>query len=88
MISVIAYLTVKDGEQDAFEAAAEELINAVRNNEPGCQLYALHRTDDPTKYVFVERYTDWESVEAHRNYDHFKELGGKMGAHLAARPDV
>ena len=88
MISVIAKINVKDGRQEDFESAASELADAVSKNEEGCLFYALHRSDDPKMYVFVERYTDMDAVEAHRNSAHFKELAPKMGAFIDGRPDI
>ena len=88
MIGIVATLKVKDGEQADFEAVAKELVAAVNANEPGCLYYALYRTDDPTTYVMMERYTDRTAVEAHRGTDHFKEIGRRMGPHMDGRPQV
>ena len=88
MIGNVATLKAKDGEQAAFETVAKELAAAVNANEPGCLFYALHRTDDPTTYVMMERYTDMAAVEAHRGTDHFKEIGRRMGPHMDGRPEV
>ena len=88
MISVVARLKVKDGQQAEFEAAARELAAAVNANEPDCHYYAFHRSDDPCVYVAVERYTDMAAVENHGQTAHFKELGAKLGPHMAGRPDV
>ena len=88
MISVVASLPVKDGQQAEFEAAAKALAAAVNANEPGCHYYAFHRSDDPCVYVAVERYEDMDAVENHRNSAHFKELGAAMGPHMAGRPEV
>lgn len=88
MIGVVATITVKDGQGAAFEAAAKPLIAAVRANEPGCKLYALHKGEQPNTYVFLERYEDEAALAAHRATTHFKELGAKMGPHMAGRPVV
>jgi len=88
MISVVAKIKVKDGQQAGFEEVALSLAEAVNKNEEGCLFYALHKSDDPTEYVFVERYTDMDAIEAHRESAHFKELGRKMGAFMDGRPDI
>ena len=88
MIGVVATITVKDGQGANFEAAAKPLIAAVRANEPGCKLYALHRGEQPNTYVFLERYVDEAAMVAHREAPHFKELGAKMGPFMAGRPVV
>lgn len=88
MISVVASIRVKDGEQEAFEEVARNLAGLVRENEPDCLYYALHRSEDPLVYVFVERYTDLDAIENHRKSAHFKEWGAKMGPHMDGRPDI
>jgi len=88
MPSIVAKLPVKDGQQAEFEAAAKALAEAVNANEPDCFFYAFHKSDDPCVYIAVERYKDMAAIENHRNSAHFKELGAKMGAHMAGRPDV
>lgn len=88
MIGVVATLKVKDGQQAEFEATAMRLVKAVRKNEPDCLTYALHRTEDPTTYVFLERYKDQEAMEAHRKTDHFRQIGREMGAFMDGPPDV
>ena len=88
MIGVIATLKVKDGQQAAFEETAKRLVAAVRANEPGCLTYALHRTDEPTTYVFLERYKDQAAIEAHRKMDHFRQIGRELGAVMDGPPQV
>lgn len=88
MIGVVATITVKDGQGAEFETAAKALIAAVRANEPGCKLYALHKGEQPNTYVFMERYEDEAALAAHRQTTHFKELGAKMGPFMAGRPVV
>jgi quinol monooxygenase YgiN len=71
-----------------FEAVAKELAAKVNANEPGCKLYALHTTEAPHTYVFMERYADQAAVEAHRASDHFKTLGRKMGEFMEGRAEI
>lgn len=87
-LSVVAKIKVKDGQQAAFEAVATKLAAAVNANEPGCLLYTLNKGDDPTTYVFLERYKDEDAVKAHRASDHFRSLGREMGAFMDGPPDV
>ena len=88
MIGVVATLKVKPGSEPAFEAVATELVAKVRTHEPGCLLYALHKTDTAGTYVFMERYRDQAAVDAHRASDHFRALGRKMGEFMDGRADV
>ncbi len=88
MLGVIAKIKVKEGQQAEFEAVAKKLVAAVNANEPGCKLYALHKTDDPLLYVFMERYENQEAVDAHRGSDHFRSLGREMGQFMDGKPDI
>ena len=88
MISVVAKIPVKEGANAEFEAVAKKLVAAVAENEPGCELYELHKTEDPQVYLFVERYVDMDAIENHRKSDHFRTLGKEMGAHMSGAADV
>jgi quinol monooxygenase YgiN len=88
MIGIVATLKVKDGMAAEFEAAAMDLVEAVNANEPDCLLYRLYRTEDEHTFVFMERYKDEAAGDFHRNSDHFKTLGAKMGPFMAGRPEV
>ena len=56
----------------------------VRSDEPGNKLYALHKTADANVYVMLERYVDQAAIDFHRSTGHYKEVGAKIGKHLAA----
>ncbi len=88
MISVIARVKVKEGQEQDFEALAQELVAAVNANEEGCEYYALHRDDDPQTYFLIERFRDQAALEAHRQTDHYKSIGARMGPHMAGRPNL
>jgi quinol monooxygenase YgiN len=88
MLAIIATLNVKPGMEAEFEAVALELVAKVNALEPGCTLYTLSRGSAPQSYVFMERYVDQAALDAHRITAHFKELGARMGAFLAGRPEV
>ena len=88
MLGVIARLTIKPGTNAEFEATMKALQAKVRADEPGNELYALHKTDDVNVYVMLERYQDQAALDAHRAAPHFRELGRKLGDYLAGRPQV
>jgi quinol monooxygenase YgiN len=88
MLGVVATIKVKAGMDKEFETVAKELVAKVKAGEPGCKLYALHRTETPGTYVFMERYVDQAAVDAHRATDYFKALGRKMGEYMDGRPEV
>jgi len=88
MLSIVAKIRVREGQQQQFESVARKLVAAVNANEPGCRLYTLSKGDDPLTYVFMERYDSEDAAKAHRASDHFRALGREMGAFMDGAPDV
>ncbi|MEO7851466.1 MAG: putative quinol monooxygenase [Rubrivivax sp.] len=86
--SVVATLKAKAGREAELQAAALQLIAAVRANEPGCLMYTLNQGDAPGTFVFMERYADEAALKAHRGTEHFKTLGRAMGAFMDGPPAV
>ncbi|MDB5702141.1 MAG: hypothetical protein JWL66_2340 [Sphingomonadales bacterium] len=87
-VKVIAFVTVKPGEEKAFEAAAGICVAASRS-EPGVLHYDLWReAEGERRYVFNELYTDQSAVESHMGSDHFKAFGMAARDLAAARPVI
>jgi quinol monooxygenase YgiN len=86
--SIVATLKAKAGQEEQFQAAALKLVAAVRANEPGCLLYTLSKGEQPSTFVFMERYASEEAMQAHRATEHFKTLGRAMGAFMDGPPSV
>ena len=86
--SIVATIKAKQGQEAQFQAVALELVAAVRANEPGCLLYTLSKGDDPSTFVFMERYADDEALATHRGTQHFKRLGRAMGAFMDGPPSI
>jgi quinol monooxygenase YgiN len=78
-VKIIAFVSVKPGQEDAFVEAARVCVAASRA-EAGMLRYDLWReTEGEQRYVFDELYVDDAAVAAHMASDHFKAFG------LAAR---
>ena len=68
---VVARLTVKPGQEEAFVELASPLIDATRAEE-GNGLYALYRsTQNPAEFLFYEEYKDEAAFKAHLASAHF-----------------
>jgi quinol monooxygenase YgiN len=88
MKTIIARLIAKEGEFATMRACALELAAAVTANEPGNRLYAICEGAEPNALIIVERYVDEQAIEAHRNSDHMKGVGRRIGATLAGKPEI
>ncbi|KQS02206.1 hypothetical protein ASG11_15640 [Sphingomonas sp. Leaf357] len=87
-IKIVAFVTVKPGEEDAFIAAARTCVAASRA-ESGVLHYDLWReTEGDRRFVFNELYSDQAAVAAHMASDHFKAFGLAARGLAAARPEI
>jgi len=84
-VVVVATLTPKP---DQVDAVREALLGAVPkvHAEPGCELYALHESDDA--FVMVERWESAEALDVHGKAEALTTLGGQLAGKLAGRPEV
>ncbi len=89
MLTVIATLKVKSGQEDALIAGMEKMIAHVKANEPGTVTYLLHRsTADPTTFLVYEVYADQAAFATHGASESMKEFFRLAGSLLDGRPDI
>lgn len=66
----------------AFDRLAAEVVEAVREREPGTLVYAVHRVEgQPDLRVFYELYRDQAAFEEHEAQEHTRRF-------LAAREEL
>ena len=76
---IVARVTVKEGQEAAFIAVGNVLVEATRK-EPGCLFYTLYQsTTDSKTFVFYEEYKDQAAFDSHSNSDHFKVFAEALG---------
>lgn len=79
MIFVIATLKTTPENQQVFAASAHDCIAETRK-EAGCISYDLHQSvSDANTFVFVERWQDRASLEAHFKTPHLAEWRATAG---------
>jgi quinol monooxygenase YgiN len=89
MITVIATLKVKAGQEETLVAGMKKMIEHVRAHEPGTKTYLLHRSAaDPTTFLVYEVYTDQTAFAAHGASEPMKEFFKLAGGILDGRPDI
>ena len=89
MIGIVATIKVQAGKGPDFETVFLELAGKVRANEPGNLFYQLTKSRaEADTYKVLELYRDQDSLAAHGQSEHFKEVGRRMGAFMAGRPAV
>lgn len=89
MITVIAKLKVKAGQEETLVAGMKKMIEHVRAHEPGTKTYLLHRSAaDPTTFLVYEVYADQAAFAAHGASEPMKEFFKLAGGILDGRPDI
>ena len=87
MPSVIATIKVKEDKVEEAKALFVKLAAGVNQDEPGTLAYVPHqRTDDPTSFVFYEKYADGAAFAAHG--ENLKKVGREFAGVMAGPPEV
>jgi heme-degrading monooxygenase HmoA len=89
MITEIAQIDVKPGQEAEFEAAVKKATPVFKRTK-GCQGMELRRSiEKPSRYRLL---VNWETLEDHtvgfRNSPEFQEWRGLVGQYFASPPEV
>jgi len=84
-VIVVATLTVKPESVDTVRDACKRALAAV-HEEPGCELYALHESENV--FVFVEQWADADALKTHSTAPAVTAMFGEIGEHLDGAPDI
>jgi quinol monooxygenase YgiN len=89
MLTIVAKIKIKAGQEGAAEAALKDMIAYVRRAEPDTLRYALHRgVGDPTMLLMYEQYKDQAAVDAHGTSDRIQQLFTTLGPLLDGQPSI
>ena len=87
MPSVIANLKVKEDKIEEAKKFLKELSEETLANEPGTLVYTVHqRADDPTAFVFYEKYESEEAFKIHGK--NLASKGAGFAGILAGAPEI
>src|SRR5436190_1134451 len=71
VLTVVARIRAAKDKGDALAALLSEQAAVVRNAEPGCLVYRVHRsTKEPELFLFYETYLDDAAYDLHRKAPH------------------
>ncbi|MEK8131807.1 antibiotic biosynthesis monooxygenase family protein [Paenibacillus filicis] len=72
---LVARYTVKPGQTDKVIEYLKEMTRKVKEVEPGCIMYRVHRpTDGSDTLLLYEVYENEAARELHRHTEHFKAI--------------
>lgn len=84
-VVVVATFTVKPESVDTVRDILKRGVKDV-HDEPGCQLYSLHESDNT--FVFVEQWADGDALKAHSTAPAIATMFSEAGEYLAGAPDI
>lgn len=83
---LVVHLQVKKGEEKTLLDAAKACVEATRK-EKGCVAYEmLQDSEEPTKFVFVERWKSPKDLAGHFQEEHLKKFVGRLPDLLDGEP--
>ena len=87
MPSVIANVKVKEDKIEEAKKFLKELSEETLANESGTLVYTVHqRADDPTMFVFYEKYENEEAFKIHGK--NLASKGAGFAGILAGAPEI
>jgi len=85
---VVAKLKAKSGEESKMAEALRAMVAKVEKEE-GTLAYTLHQAqNDPTQFLFYEKYAGAQALKAHSATPYFKELFGILKPLLDGAPEI
>jgi quinol monooxygenase YgiN len=88
LLTVVAEMKAKPGQEDALRQAALALVAPTRKEE-GCVQYDLHEhKTEPGRFVFYENWASEEHLARHAASEHLKYFGAIRGDLLDGPPKV
>ena len=87
MPSLLATLKVREDKIEEAKALFKELAAGVLENEPGTLAYVCHqKKDDPTSFVFYEKYESDEALQKHSA--NLSAHGARFAGVLGGAPEM
>ena len=85
---VVAKLKAVAGKEGEMQQALMDMVPKVKEEE-GTLMYTLHQDqNDPTVFLFYEKYRDADALVAHSATPHFKALFGAIKPLLDGKPEI
>jgi (4S)-4-hydroxy-5-phosphonooxypentane-2,3-dione isomerase len=82
MYALLVHIHVKEEHLEEFKKVTLENAKSSTLKEPGCRNFdVLQQSDDPTRFVLYEVYSDSESAARHKDtphYNHWRQVAEPM----------
>ncbi len=88
LLIIVAEMTAQSGKEDELRRKLTGFVAPTRS-ENGCVQYDLHEAEDrPGQFLFFERWTSPEHLEAHLASPHIASVLPGLGSILAGPPRI
>lgn len=85
---IVAKLKAKEGHEEQMKEIFMNMISKVQDEE-GTLIYTLHKSqNDPSQFMFYEKYKDMDAMTLHSSTPYFKELFPMIEPHMDGAPEI
>jgi quinol monooxygenase YgiN len=88
VFGLVVRFNLKAGTGEQFDALTRDVVAAIRQSEPGTQVYACHAVEDADARIFYELYRDRAAFEDHERAEHVNHFHQQKEQYLAGEPRV
>jgi quinol monooxygenase YgiN len=89
VLTIVAKMRIKAGQEGAAQRALRDMIEYVRSAEPGTLRFTLHRgVGDPTQLLMYEQYADQAAVDTHGTSERIQTLFTALAPLLDGQPSI
>lgn len=80
MATILAHITIRSGQEVAFEQLAAKMFDATHAEESGVRAYQYWRSASPRQYYALLAFTDHQAFITHQASDHHEGSSSALRA--------
>jgi quinol monooxygenase YgiN len=78
MFDVIVRQRINPGAEAEFEELVRRMTADTRDRDQGCLRFEWYRSEEPSTYILVERWTSKEEAVAHLKSEHMRPIFARL----------
>jgi Uncharacterized conserved protein len=85
---IIAQFFIKPENVEDFKAATKDVIKNTREEEGNVFYYLYQSVENPSEFIFYEKFKDQESINFHIDTEHYKKFESIFSKLQAKSPQL
>ncbi|NOJ08757.1 putative quinol monooxygenase [Vibrio splendidus] len=88
MIHLTAAFTAQKGQEENLRKLLTDMLEPTRNESGNIRYSLFQETEDNTKFLFQEQFSDQQALDTHCQAPHFASLLKNLEGVLAEEPNI